>query len=367
MRVAVTFCNQRSTPRLSVCAIDLDTEERQWLRVLGDVESGAAGITADGGSLLVACQDGGIVRYGSDLEPKVRLPTRGALDLHSLLYRADERAVYVASTFNDTLFRYALDESGQQVTGVEAVFCADPSRRGVDRYHLNSVAEWQDDLYVSMFGTTDGDSHLGRRNGRVVRVRDGETIVDGLYHPHTLFTHGEDLFVVESQAKVVRRVGGGEPVAWPVPGGYPRGVVVDEGATVWIGLSALRRESKSRATTNVIADDSPLDHRTRLVQLDLATGAVGRTIDLTLLAREIYDVFPLPDGAVFVPDPDGGLPQRVEALEESYRTVNAARRALELRIQKTPTGQLRRFLQRARRRIEGAATAPRNTPTTGGS
>jgi len=367
MRVAVTFCNQRSTPRLSVCALDLETEEVQWLRVLGDIESGAAGITVVDGSLLVACQDGGIVLYGDDLEPQALLPTRGSFDLHSMVYRADERAVYVTSTFNDTLYRYTLDETGRRVVGAEAAFCADPSRRGLDRYHLNSVAEWEGDLYVSMFGTTDGDSHLGRRNGRVVRVRDGVTILDGLYHPHTLFVHGDDLFVVESQAKTVRRVGGGDPIPLTLPGGYPRGVAVDAGSTVWIGLSALRRESKSRATANVITDDSPLDHRTRLVQLDLTTGAIGRTIDLTPLAREIYDVFPLPDGSAFVPDPDRGLVQRVEALEESFRAVNASRRVLELQLQKTPMGRMRRFLQRARRRVEGAASAPRNTPTTGGA
>jgi len=367
MRVAVTFCNQRSTPRLSVCALDLETEEMQWLRVLGDIESGAAGITAVDGSLLVACQDGGIVCYGDDLEPQALLPTRGSFDLHSMLYRADERAVYVTSTFNDTLYRYTLDETGRRVVGAEAAFCADPSRRGLDLYHLNSVAEWEDDLYVSMFGTTDGDSHLGRRNGRVVRVRDGVTILDGLYHPHTLFVHGDDLFVVESQAKTVRRVGGGDPITLTLPDGYPRGVAVDTGSTVWIGLSALRRESKSRATANVITDDSPLDHRTRLVQLDLTTGAIGRTIDLTPLAREIYDVFPLPDGSAFVPDLDRGLVQRVEALEESFRAVNASRRVLELQLQKTPMGRMRRFLQRARRRVEGAASAPRNTPTTGGA
>jgi hypothetical protein len=364
MRVAVTFCNQRSTPRLSVCALDLDTEDRAWLRVEGGFESGAAGITVVDGSLLVACQDGGIVRYGDDLEPTGVLETKGSFDLHSILYRADERAVYVTSTFNDTLYRYTLDASGRRVVNAEAVFCADPSRRGLDRYHINSVAEWKGDLYVSMFGTSDGPSHVSRRNGRVVRVRDGVTLAEGLYHPHTLFTHGDDLFVVESQANTVRRIAGGDPVAWSVPGGYPRGVIAGDDATAWVGVSALRRESKSRATPNVIATDSPLDFRTRLVLLDLTTGAIGRTIDLTMLGREVYDIAPLPAGARFVPDPDRGLTQRVEALEESYRAVNAARRALDLRLQKTPTGRLQRFLQRVRRRVEGAAKAPRSTPTT---
>ena len=115
------------------------------------------------------------------------IPTPNARNLHSILYQADENAVFVTSAHNDTLFRYRLDPSGTKVVETEAVYCADPQRRGQDRYHLNSVTEWNGDFYLTMFGTTDGPTNRDRRNGRVVRVSDGETVVEGLYHPHSVF------------------------------------------------------------------------------------------------------------------------------------------------------------------------------------
>jgi hypothetical protein len=354
VRVAVTFCNQRSTPRLSICIVDLETAERQWLRVPDGFDAGAAGIAAVDGALFVAAQPGGIVRYGCDLEPTGLLPTPSARNLHSISYRPGERALYVTSAHNDTLFRYELDDLGAGFKGEEAVYDADPSHRGQDRFHLNSVAEWRGDLYATLFGPSTGENHKSRRNGKVVRIADGKTIADGLYHPHSLYVHDDELYVVESQAQSVHRITGAEPRTWSIPGGYPRGLATLSPQRLLVGVSALRRESNSLGTQNVFDSNTPLDFRTRLVELDLESGAVCRSVDLTLLAGEIFDVRVLPPGAPFEPSPDGGLAERVEALEESFRELRASRRRVEQEMERTPMHRLRRLSSRVARRIRAA-------------
>jgi hypothetical protein len=348
VRVAVTFCNQHSTPRLSVLAVDLETGERAWLDVPAAFDRGAAGITDIEGDILVACQPGGLFRYGTDLRPRAILPTPGARNLHSILYRSGECAVYVTSAHNDTLFRYELDRTGTSVIGTSEVYCADPRGRGDDRYHLNSVVDWNGDLYVTMFGTKDGATNRDRRNGSVVRVADGKVVVDGLYHPHTLFALGDALYVVESQARAVRRIAGGPDDAWHIAGGYPRGVVATGPETLWVGISSLRRESSSLGTPNVIDSSSPLDFRTRLVEIDLASGSAGRTIDLTDLGAEVFDIRPLPATAAFVPSPDKGLSERIEALESSYRAMRNELRSGNHTSRRTARDQLKRLARRVR-------------------
>jgi hypothetical protein len=354
VRVAVTFCNQRSTPRLSVCIVDLETCERQWLRVPDGFEPGAAGIAEIDGTLFVACQRGGIVCYEADLEPSRVLPTPAARNLHSIFYRPAERALYVTSAHNDTLFRYPLNDSGNAFTGEDRVFDADPSHRGQDRFHLNSVTEWRGELYVTAFGAAGGENHKSRRNGRVLRVADGATIAEGLYHPHTLYAHDDDLYVVESQARAVHRIGGAPAKRWDIPGGYPRGLVATAPQRMWVGVSALRRESNSLGTPNVITSSTALDFRTRLVELDLESGTVGRSIDLTLLAAEVFDIHPLPGGAPFAPSPDGGLSERVEALEESFADMRKSRQTLEAQLERTPLRRFRQLSHRVGRRVRAA-------------
>jgi hypothetical protein len=150
----------------------------------------------------------------------------------------------------------------------------------------------------------------------VMRVSDGATIAERLYRPHSIFAHGDELLVVESHGHAVRRIAGG-PAEWRIEGGYPRGIVADNGV-VWVGVSALRRESISLGTPNIITSTSPLDFCTRLVELDLATARSGRTINLTHLAAEIFDVRAMPSGATFAPSPDGVFRNALRRLRNRF-------------------------------------------------
>jgi hypothetical protein len=331
--------------------VDTDLDARAWLPVPDGFETGAAGIARLGDDLLVGCQAGGVVRYGADLRPVTTLPTAGARNLHSIFYRPEEHALYVVSAHNDTLFRYRLDDAGTKVISGEEIYCADPERRGQDRYHLNSVTEWRGALYVTMFGPANGPTHLHRRHGSVVRVDDGETVAKDLYHPHSLYVHDGDLFVVESQARTLRRIGGREPCEWAIARGYPRGVVAADETHLWVGVSALRRESNSLGTPNVITSTEPTDFMTRLVEIDLTTGATGREIDLSLLAAEVFELRALPHPERFVADPMQGLAQRIESLEETFRNQRAARQALEAGKLDRPAQRAKQFALRMRARL----------------
>jgi hypothetical protein len=169
-----------------------------------------------------------------------------------------------------------------------------------------------------------------------------------------VYAHGDDLLVVESQGHLVRRVAGGPDATWEIPFGYPRGIVTLDADRVLVGVSALRRESSSLGTANVLTSTSPLDFCTRVVELNLATGQIGRTVDLSLLGAEIFDLRALAPAARFVACPDRGLAQRVEALERSWREQRASRRALEQQLERAPAHRLRRLGRRLRRRFSAA-------------
>jgi hypothetical protein len=98
----------------------------------------------------------------------------------------------------------------------------------------------------------------------------------------------------------------------------------------------------------VIDSSSPLDFRTRLVEIDLASGSAGRTIDLTDLGAEVFDILPLPATAAFVPSPDMGLSERIEALESSYRAMRNELRSGNHTSRRTARDQLKRLARRVR-------------------
>jgi hypothetical protein len=186
----------------------------------------------------------------------------------------------------------------------------------------------------------------------VVRVSDGEAIATDLYHPHTLFSHGDELLVIESQAHALRRIAGGAAESWPIHGGYPRGIAAGADARhLWIGASARRRQSASLGTPNDTAGVEPIDFRCRLVSFDLDQGATAVDVDLTSLAVEIFDLCPLPSSFPFEPSPQRGLRDRVEALQQAYADSRHEVWLLERELDRTAGKRARRVAAGARRRL----------------
>jgi hypothetical protein len=77
---------------------------------------------------------------------------------------------------------------------------------------------------------------------------------------------------------------------------------------------------------------------------------VVRDIDLTHLAREVFEVRTLDPDAPFVPSATGGLAERVDALEASFDAQRAARQALE-NSSRSMRQRLEEDARRARRKL----------------
>jgi hypothetical protein len=361
MYVLVTFCNQLPSPQLAAAVIDTSSDAVQWLALPDGFVKGATGISPYDGGVFVACQAGGIVKYDDKLEPRAFLPTPEANSLHSILFRPGERGLYVVSTGTDAVYRYQLDETLSRVTSTDVAYCADPAGPLGDRHHMNSIVEFDGEIYVSMFGVASGPNHLTRRRGRIVRISDGEAIAEDLYHPHTLYAFDDELLVVESQAHALRRVVGGPEREWPIEGGYPRGVAsVGDGRHLWLGTSARRRQSASLGTPNDTAGTEPVDFRCRLIQFDLDEGRTVHEVDLTSLAVEIFDIHPLPDTFSMQPSPERGLQDRVEALQQSYATARREVWTLERELDKTLKRRVEHGWAGARRRATRWLARARN-------
>jgi len=345
MRLLVTFNNQGSAPGFFVAVVETDTGQLQWAELPEGFQTGAVGIEHFDGGSFVASQSGGVVRFDETLQPQALLPTPGASGLHSLLFRAEETALYVVSAGDDSVYRYQLDSSLLEVLAADRVYCADPAGPRGDNYHVNSIVEFDGEIHVSMFGPAPSRGpHAKRSNGAVVRISDGKSIVDTLLHPHTLSVLDGELFVIESRARQLTRLIGRDQRSWPIHGGYPRGLAVAPDGTLWIAISARRKHSASSGVRVETPGTEAIDFRCRLVELDLEMGETERSVDLTQVASEIYDLMPVPDSVPFDPAPDLGVHDMLTATREAFTELYNDHRRLEQTYERTADRRLERLV-----------------------
>lgn len=228
---------------------------------------------ADGSRALRAIRDGRLLSSTLAQTP---------LDLHDILRAAD--GMYAVFT-----------ETNEVVRLDAACLIQERWRFGdePDSAHVNCLA-WHDGrLIASMFGdfaTHRGYKGQSRKAGRVVDVRSGEVLIDGLSQPHSLVSVGEQLWLCSSEdceLRVYDRAFQLErSVALP---GYTRGLAVGERG-VYVGISRSRNLATDEAGGFASAVVSVLDRQTLAL--------VGH---VPLPWNEIYDIrlapadFPVPE------------------------------------------------------------------------
>jgi len=208
-----------------------------------------------------------------------------ARDLHSLLLLPGENAILVASTGTDEIIRLELD--GFNILSEHVIYQAGNGVRE-DHHHLNSLVKWQDDVYVSGFGTKEeGGDWSTARNGFILNLKNKEKIVEGLEHPHSLTVINGRLAFCESRKKTLRFVG--DPTTVNLSG-YTRGLCVI-GEDIFIATSTQRKKSKS--TGKPITPDEVQNAGCTLSRIRIGNSMIEETIDLNHIGYEVYDLLPV--------------------------------------------------------------------------
>jgi len=207
-------------------------------------------------------------------------------DGHSILVSGN--AFYVVSTGTDEILRYKLDENG--VHNPETVWRASDS--GIDTHHINSIAEINDEIFISAFGSKTGALWSSATNGYIHNITHDICVKDGIYHPHSLSQRKGALYYCDSSRKSFCSL---EKPLFELDG-YARGIGWLSDEMVCVAASIGRRISKSTGLIANPADPGSIAGKSKLVVRDIANQKVMADIDLSRFGPEIYDVLLLGEG-----------------------------------------------------------------------
>lgn len=292
----VSFCNV--FPRgLALGVYDFDGCHFKWID-LSSVVSGIAGVTGltshEGAYWCMIQMPDGQTSSLSKLDQRL-----GVSEAYHLAETGDAHSVL---PFGDGLL--ANDTRRNRLTWIEIPVDGKPPREieywrycdeDMDIVHVNSVAQLEGAVFVSMFGPKPEDGWQSARAGKIVDVTANRVVCDNLYHPHSLLNIDGMLYWLESGRGLVHRFSetNGHEVVAALPG-YLRGIAYD-GRHLYIGASARRRRSKSTGTTNKVGPLTVGEANSWIYRLNRETFEIDKR-NLTAFGAEIYDIVPLVDG-----------------------------------------------------------------------
>lgn len=289
----VSFCNQVSSPFHSLCAVG-DTGEVLWID-LSLIEAyagsfaGISGICIIDDLAVIATQGEKPVLALLDIRTTKLIACSQLCkckDTHSLVFHAGY--IYAVSTGTNEIYRIPFWDRN---LGEEELYWRYPDvQYDRDEIHLNGLTLDGERLIASCFGERD-QANSWSSNGRLFYLDTGESIKDGLLHPHTPLIVDDFLFIAESAAYKVYVYKRLSQDGWALDKvaqlhGYTRGLAYKKGELL-VGISASRKMSRSKKTVsnNLGPSDS-----SSLVRVDVATGTTTLKMCLQNYGREVYDI-----------------------------------------------------------------------------
>ncbi|MGE5251239.1 MAG: DUF4915 domain-containing protein, partial [Bacteroidota bacterium] len=216
----------------------------------------------------------------ADLSPLFFQHTPQVGDPHSILASGD--CLYVVSTATDEVLSFDITDTA--LLNPRVVWKA--SDAGIDTHHVNSIVEKDGDLMVSAFGPKAGDLWSTAANGYIHNISLDRRIKEGIYHPHTLSVHDDQIYYCESHRGWFCSLEG--PVFQL--NGYSRGISWCSDDLVCVGTSIGRKVSKSTGLLANPADPGEEIGQCAVTLRACATGDLLYQRDLSWFGPEIYDV-----------------------------------------------------------------------------
>lgn len=294
VKLLLTCCNKSENsaledPQVFLYSLDCQTQTVSPVPLsLDRDEHGFTGLCAYAGGWLISPQNNirralaqhpmRVLQLDRELRLINTFAVAEAVDSHSMLVREGE--CFIASTGNDCVI--ALDLN----TGE----CREHwryTRSGDDVLHVNSLAYYRDQLWISHFGARPGEDKASARAGMIESTVTGEILYPGIQHPHSLTCSDGQLWWCESGAG---RVWCDGELQVRVQQGYLRGLAV-QGDRLAVGVSRQRVRSRSSDSEYQPAPEKIGESGVYLYERTVDSGwQLSDFVSLAAVTDEVYDL-----------------------------------------------------------------------------
>jgi tetratricopeptide (TPR) repeat protein len=329
-RFLASFCNT-GHEQARFC-LGLFEHEGNRLSFRGFVDMKTVRRSAAMSGMTGLCRHDGVIYCGLQTAPSTMVAIRQGAPEFETIRLKNVRNFHSAVSYGDRILIVS--------TGADCVVSFDPQTRkeevvyrvssaGRDTLHLNGIALYRGSPVISMKGPNEPET--GKlRTGEVRNLVSGQTLIQGLREPHSVFAAGDELFVLESAT--AQLIGYAKGRVRPVASlaGYLRGLHVGRDLTL-IGRSGYRTLSASfgadRNRPYFLPDDK-VPEPMRSAIYALKAGGEFIAIETSDIAHEVYDLLELTDaeaeylGSRLVPTKNALLHRAVRSRDaDALRTI----------------------------------------------
>jgi hypothetical protein len=287
----VSFCNQLNKFS-NLCLVNLSNFEKIWIPVFIP-NNGITGLCQNENYIFVAYQyipnDGIIVFRKKNFEiiSTIEFET---IDIHSIFF--DKGIIYANKTNSDSIVKFVWDETKKQLYGPDVFWKnRDALKIKDDSLHINSIIKYQENMYISSFGTKVNGSFEKSKFGFIKNITTGKIIYSKLDHPHSLGVFNDEIVFCES---MTRRVYKNKKIIFENNKGYLRGLDINKNILI-VGVSKGRKISKSTGNKRTFTEIELNIDTCRLVVYDVKKEIILKEVKFWPGRTEIYDCIILDD------------------------------------------------------------------------
>ena len=203
--------------------------------------------------------------------------------VHSILSKGD--SIYLSVTNQDKIVKVNNDKSIQVMwsKGTQS-----------DSIHLNSICLHNNKIYATAFGAKKNKLWMSARSGTAFCIDTDETVIDGIWHPHSLFSYQNQLYCCDSSNQ--RVIGREQSLLSDLPG-YSRGLYINDELII-CGNSLGRQVSHSTGIKISNKSDKGILAGVCGISAYFKHSGEFQFLDLTNSATEIFEVLPLETFAI---------------------------------------------------------------------
>ncbi|MGB3921973.1 MAG: DUF4915 domain-containing protein [Minisyncoccia bacterium] len=161
------------------------------------------------------------------------------IDIHSIYIT--NNLLYVVSSGTNSIYVYKIDnlENLNKANPISNIKTLITDIDNEDILHLNSIyIKENNDLFITGFGGKKQGEWNKECNGFILNIKQNIVLLDGIFHPHSLFFRDSDMWFCESGKK---RVYKNKEIVVDKADGYTRGLALSEnGKFLLLGTSTSR-------------------------------------------------------------------------------------------------------------------------------